>query len=163
MKIQAPNTVKLLYYYKYRYYCLPLLQALAKKLFSYYEIMKPWIQKQPFADIFQNRCPWKFANIHRKEPVLESLFNKAAVLKTCSFIKQRLQHRYFPMNITKLLRITFFIEHLFVDASMDCFLWPYLVSLFSFFVCFWWLFVLFFTKNDKNAIWNKIVSLHLFT
>ena len=33
-------------------------------------------QKQPFADVLQNRCPEKFRNIHRKAktPVLESLF-----------------------------------------------------------------------------------------
>ena len=31
-------------------------------------------QKQPLADILQNRCSQKFRNIQRKTPVLESLF-----------------------------------------------------------------------------------------
>ena len=31
--------------------------------------------------------------------MLESLFNKVAGLKTCSFIKERLQHRRSPVNI----------------------------------------------------------------
>ena len=30
-------------------------------------------QKQPFTDVLQNSCSWKFWNIHRKTPVLESL------------------------------------------------------------------------------------------
>ena len=36
-----------------------------------------------------------------KTPVLESLFNKVAGLKFCNFIKKRLQHRYFTVNIAK--------------------------------------------------------------
>ena len=38
-------------------------------------------QKQPFADVLQNRCSLKFHNIYRKSPVLESLFNKVAGLQ----------------------------------------------------------------------------------
>ena len=34
-----------------------------------------------------------FANFTGKAPVLESPFNKVAGLKTCNFIKKRLQHR----------------------------------------------------------------------
>ena len=37
-------------------------------------------------------------------PVLESLFNKVASLKACNFIKKRLQHRCFPVNIARFLR-----------------------------------------------------------
>ena len=36
--------------------------------------------------------------------MLESLFNKVAGLKACKFIKNRLQHRRFPVNIAKFLR-----------------------------------------------------------
>ena len=43
----------------------------------------------------------KVCNIHRKTPVLESLFNEVACLETCNFIKKRFQHRCFPMNIAK--------------------------------------------------------------
>ena len=42
----------------------------------------------------------------KTRPVLESLFNK--VLQVCNFIKKRLQHRCFPMNIAKVLRATIF-------------------------------------------------------
>ena len=33
-------------------------------------------QEQPFAAVLQNRCSETFRNIHKKNPVLESLFNK---------------------------------------------------------------------------------------
>ena len=69
-------------------------------------------QKQPFTDVLQNRHSLKFRNNHTKTLVLESLFNKVAELKGCSFIKQRLQHRYFHVNIAKFLRTAFFIKHL---------------------------------------------------
>ena len=64
-------------------------------------------QKQSFAGVFQNRCSWKFHNIHKKKPVLEPLFNKVAGLKAYNFIKKKLQHRCFPVNITKFVRTTF--------------------------------------------------------
>ena len=34
------------------------------------------------------------------------------VLKVCNFIKKRLQHGYFPVNIPKVLGRVFFIEQL---------------------------------------------------
>ena len=36
-------------------------------------------------------------------PVLESLLNKVAGLKTCNFMKKRHQHRCFPVKFTKFL------------------------------------------------------------
>ena len=36
--------------------------------------------------------------------MLESLFDKVAVLQPSNFIKERLQHRCFPLNITKFLK-----------------------------------------------------------
>ena len=56
-------------------------------------------QKQQFASDLQNRCPLKLFNIHRKTPVLISL-------KTCGFLKKRLQHKCFPLHF-KFLRIPF--------------------------------------------------------
>ena len=49
-------------------------------------------------------CSKDFCNIHRKTPVLEYLFNKAADLQTCNFIKKRLQHSCFSVYIPKVLR-----------------------------------------------------------
>ena len=49
-------------------------------------------------------CYLKFHYVHWKTPVLES-FNKVADLNACNFIKKRLQHRCFLVNIAKVLRI----------------------------------------------------------
>ena len=45
-------------------------------------------QNQPFIDPLQNSCSWIIRKIHKKKPVLESLFNKVAVLRTRNFIKE---------------------------------------------------------------------------
>ena len=47
---------------------------------------------------------WNICNIHRKTPVLESLFNKAAGLNAWN----RLQPRCFPVNIAKFLKQPFY-------------------------------------------------------
>ena len=49
-------------------------------------------------------CSEKFRKMHRKPPVLESLFNKVASLQASNFTKKRLQHSYFYVNIAKFLR-----------------------------------------------------------
>ena len=51
-----------------------------------------------------------FANLPGKKPVLESFLNKVAVLKVCSFIKKRLQHRCFSVKFHKFLRAPFFTK-----------------------------------------------------
>ena len=52
-----------------------------------------------------------FKNFARKTPVLESLFNNITGMKAWNFLKKRLQHKRFPVNITKFLRTAFFVEH----------------------------------------------------
>ena len=51
---------------------------------------------------------------------MESLLIKVARLKTCDFIKTRLQHRCFPVNIAKFLRTPFFYWTPSVAASVVC-------------------------------------------
>ena len=46
------------------------------------------IQKQLLADVLQNRCCEEFCNIHRETPVLESLFNKVAGLRSATLLKE---------------------------------------------------------------------------
>ena len=66
-----------------------------------------------------------------KTHVLESLFNKISGLKVCNFIRKKLQHRCFPVNIAKFLRTA--IEDL------------------------WWLFL----QNQDNVLsLLKIVKFH---
>ena len=77
-----------------------------------YPFLQECFTEAALSDVLQNRCSWKFCNIHREACVLESLINKTATMKACNFIKKRLQHRCFTVNIAKFLRISFFIEHL---------------------------------------------------
>ena len=44
--------------------------------------------------------------------MLKLLFNKVAGFKASNFVNKRLQHRCFPVNITKFLRTSFLTEHL---------------------------------------------------
>ena len=63
-------------------------------------------QKQSFADA-----------VHRKTPVLESLFNKVAGLQASSIFKKRLRHRCFSVNYSNFLKNTCFNKAPPVAAS----------------------------------------------
>ena len=76
-------------------------------------------QKQPPEVFCKHRCSQKFLKIHRKTPVLESLFNKASGLWPAILFKKRLQHRCFPVNFVKFLRTSFYIEHLWWLLSLS--------------------------------------------
>ena len=65
-------------------------------------------QKQLFSYGLRNRC--SFFEIHRKMYVLELFVNKVTSLQNYNFVKKRLQHRYFPLNLH-------FQEHLLCSAS----------------------------------------------
>ena len=53
---------------------------------------------------------WNICNIHRKTPVLESLFNKAAG-QAWNFIKKRLQNKAFSFRFCETFKKVFFTEH----------------------------------------------------
>ena len=78
--------------------------------------------------IFKKGVLEQFCNIHRKIIVLESLFNKVSGLKAFNFIKKILQHRCFPVNITKFLKALFSKDHLWwlllhlLEYYTQCFL-----------------------------------------
>lgn len=54
----------------------------------------------------------KLREFYRKPSVLKSLFNKAAGLEACDFIKERLQHGCVSLKFAKSLRTSFFTENL---------------------------------------------------
>ena len=59
--------------------------------------------------------PRALSEIYSQRNSCFKVLNTEAVLcrcQVCTFIKNRLQHRCFPVNIVKFLRATFFIEHL---------------------------------------------------
>ena len=53
-------------------------------------------------------------------PVLKSLFKKVARLKACYFIKERPQYRFFPVGVTKFLRLPL-LENICERLLFDCF------------------------------------------
>ena len=61
------------------------------------------VQKQPLG-IFCKKTVLKNFATFTQTSVLESLFNKVEGLKVCKFIKKRLQHRCFPVNIANFLK-----------------------------------------------------------
>ena len=71
----------------------------------------PYKSEAATGGVLWKHCPEQFLKIHKKTPVLNFLFNELAGL-VCSFIKQRLQHRCFPVNIAKFLKNAYFKEHL---------------------------------------------------
>ena len=83
------------------------------------------LQKQPCADVLQNRCSEKIRKFS-KTPVLESLVNRIAGLQARSFVKKRLQHRCFLVKIAKYLRATNFLGLLFFAFLLS----DYLMCLF---------------------------------
>ena len=70
--------------------------------------------KQLFTDVFQDRCSWKFCNIHRKTPVLESLFNKVTGPKSCIFTEKEPPSQVFSCEYCKVFKNRCFIEYLFI-------------------------------------------------
>ena len=62
-------------------------------------------QKQPFVNVFQNRCVIKnFTNFTGKHLCWSPFL-------TCNFIKKRLQYNCFPVKFRKFLRTLVFTEH----------------------------------------------------
>ena len=63
-------------------YCFELLAIFAKMSMldvregPKYDSDEFYLEKQPLADVLQNRCPQKLHKIHWKTLVLESLFDK---------------------------------------------------------------------------------------
>ena len=63
------------------------------------------LQSEPTTEGFLQKIrSSKFCNIHSKIPVLESRFNKVASLQTYKSIRNKLQHKCFPVDIGKFIR-----------------------------------------------------------
>ena len=74
------------------------------------------------ADVLRNSCFLKFRNIHRETPVLESLFNKVAVLKAYSpatLLKGHSNTGVFLWILRHFLRTAFFYRTPPVNASEE--------------------------------------------
>ena len=85
------------------YVCVILSSQILKLYVSQTKKLSQF-QKQPPDALYRKICSSEFRNIHRKTPVLESSFIRLAGFKTRNFLKKRLQHRCFPVDIGKFLR-----------------------------------------------------------
>ena len=72
--------------------------------FLFWTPLKTWVKLDKPLKLFCKKRVQKLCKFHRKTPMLKSLFTKVVGLKACSFIKTRLQHRYFPVKFTKFLK-----------------------------------------------------------
>ena len=77
-----------------------------------------FMQKQSPGGALLKRCSYKFHKTNSKTPVLESLFNKFAGLKACSFIKKWLQRRNFHMNFSEIFKRTLWWLPLFIKQFL---------------------------------------------
>ena len=66
---------------------------------------------QPFANVLQNWCFYKFLKIYKKMSVLESLCNKATGLMAFNFIKKEAPSQVFSSEYHKMFDNSFFMEH----------------------------------------------------
>ena len=74
------------------------------------------MQKQPTQMFCRKKCFQKFRKFHWKTTVMESLFNKGA--KAYNFIKERLQHRYFPVKFAKFLKTSILMNPSSVNGKL---------------------------------------------
>ena len=69
-----------------------------------------YIQKQPQEVFCKKRCSQKFTKFTGK--------HLCQSLRPATLLKKRLWHRYFPVNLVKFSKDTFFVEHLWTTASI---------------------------------------------
>ena len=90
-----------------RVYFLVKLNLYTEGLLKTFEIEEQLFSRNPFeiaaSDNDQSEI-MNTKNIHRKTPLLESLFIKAAGLNARNFVKKRHRHRGFPVKSPKFLR-----------------------------------------------------------
>ena len=84
-------------------------------IFHYEVIFACCIAKKQPPEVFWKKGVLKLYKFHRKASVLESLFNKG--LKTCNFIKERLQHKCFPAKFAKPLK-TLIFENIYITCDV---------------------------------------------
>ena len=72
---------------------------------------KYFFQKQPFANVLQNRCSEKFRNIHGETPVPESL----------QLYQKETPTQVFSCENCEIFKNSFFIEHLlWLILNLSC-------------------------------------------
>ena len=85
------------------------------------ETVSKWItNRSSLWEVFCKAGFLNFTKLPRKHLYWSVFFNKVSGLRPVTLLKWRLQHRYCPVNLIKLLR-TFFIEYLWRFCTKDLF------------------------------------------
>ena len=87
-------------------------------LLIYLKYTLVYIQKQPPEVFCEKGVLRNFTKFTRKHLCQSLFFNKVAGLRHTTLVKKRLWHRYFPVNLVKFLRTSFFTEHFWTTASV---------------------------------------------
>ena len=91
---------------------------ISKSLSAYYKIR---YFRSSLPEVFLKRRSKKFCEIHRKTPVLESLFyyscSRSLLPQTCNFIKKGTLAQVFPGEFCEIFQNTFFYRTPPVTAS----------------------------------------------
>ena len=77
------------------------------------------VQKKPPKLFYKKKMFFGISQYSQKDKCVGVSFNKIAVLKACNFIKKKLQHRCFPVNIAKFLRTAFYRTPLLAPAKLS--------------------------------------------
>ena len=83
-----------------------VLRNLEEHLFSFLTEHLWWLLL-----VLQNRCSYKFPDIHQKISLLKSLFNIVRDLKGRNFNKKETPAQVFSCEYHKILKNSYFIEH----------------------------------------------------
>ena len=81
----------------------PLLSSALKNVLT-----KCFTKVYPFTNVLQNRCSYKFPDIHKKISVLESLFNKVTGLMVCNFIEKEIPTQVLSCEYHKMFGKLFY-------------------------------------------------------
>ena len=95
---------------------------------------------------------FKVSHYSQETPVLESLLNKATNMKSCHFIKKRLQHRYFTKKNSKFLVSTYPVK------TRRFFICQGNATLYSFSICA----KLHMFPYNRWTTWYKLNDVHIF-
>ena len=103
--------------------------------------------QQQLPEVFYKKAVLKISQFLQQSTCVG---NKVATLQACSFIKKRLQHRFFPVNIAKLLRTPIILKNNCEPLLLNPIKWKLVTQLCNVRFLFWWRFCLRGRCKQKN-------------
>ena len=128
--------------------------ALTKLFFFLYlesftkQVLRLQVQKQPSEVFCKKRCSSNFCKLHRKAPVLKSLFNKIVIPTPVTLWKKK-PLRCFLVKFTKFLLLL--SEH-FLRLLLKI---AFKIFFYSWFIRSWLLSVFLYLHGESSSFYNK--------